>query len=318
MDFLDGKELNTRRLYDYVKSLERIAAEISESLRNHAAKTRAPDMELYDIAIKSSRLMGESEVLKEDLENLLHINDLLTTYSSNLKSANEFKDNLLQMVSHDLKSPLGSIIGFADLITRYPSRSRGYGQKIKSSGAKMLQLVEDLLDSQSLQEGQLRLFREEFLIRECLLEVLEGMSVLAAAKEQILKSKIDLPDDARLNGDEPRIKQMLENLIGNAIKFSPFATEILIRAENTPEHLNIYVQDEGPGITLEDQGHLFEYFRKLSARPTGGETSLGLGLYLVKQLVDLHGGRVGVESDGRSGSVFQLQLPKTEAEARQS
>jgi signal transduction histidine kinase len=130
----------------------------------------------------------------------------------------------------------------------------------------------------------------------------------AAAKKQRIHAATD--EGCIVEGDEDWLRQVLENLLGNAIKYSPERRSIWLAVRKDGGHVRLEVKDEGPGLSDEDKGRLFGRFQRLSARPTGGESSTGLGLSIVKQLVERHGGRVFAESEGRGrGTTFVAELP---------
>jgi signal transduction histidine kinase len=131
----------------------------------------------------------------------------------------------------------------------------------------------------------------------------------AEQKEQSIT--MQLPPECVIKGDEARLRQVIENLISNAIKFSPHGTKInvCLTASDEKGLVRFSVQDEGPGLTDDDKSKVFGHFQKLSARPTGDEHSSGIGLAIVKQIVELHGGHIAVESEVGKGATFVVELP---------
>jgi signal transduction histidine kinase len=146
-------------------------------------------------------------------------------------------------------------------------------------------------------------------------EVVGGNRTLAETKQQTIT--VSGEPSLTLNGDQERLREAIENLVGNAIKYSPVGESIDVGITREGGEAVCRVRDNGPGLSPEDQGRLFGRFQRLSAKPTAGEGSTGLGLSIVKRIAELHGGRVSADSDGPGlGSTFSLHLPAQQAEAK--
>jgi len=265
------------------------------------------EQQAQEISAVNTQLAARNEELDE-------INQELAQTNEQLSEANEFRTRMLSIVSHDLKNPLTSIIGFADVIKfehSPDSPTFNYASRIGETGWRMISLVKDLLDHAARDMGKIELFVEQTDVVAVLKDVLEEYSPKAQEKEQRLV--VSLPESCVISADAKRLHQVMENLLSNAVKYSDHGKTIrvAIDAQYQPHTIRFTVQDEGPGFTEADKKKMFGFFQKLSARPTGGETSTGVGLAIVKQIVELHGGRITVESVVQQGSTFIVELPTT-------
>lgn len=227
------------------------------------------------------------------------------------EDANKLKTEFLSIAAHDLKNPLQSVMGFADLIAEKIDDKEAifsYSNIIKRSSERMFNIITSLLKNLRYDATQLSLKLESADVGEVLQMVLENNSSQIARKSLTLVTHIEPNCLARI--DPAYMSEAFDNLISNAIKYSPIGKQVTVRLQRLSHSLLIDVQDEGQGLTEEDKTKLFLRFQPLSAKPTGGESSTGLGLYIVKQIIEKHGGRVWAESDGRNkGSTFFVELP---------
>ncbi|OGU75855.1 MAG: hypothetical protein A3G43_09425 [Ignavibacteria bacterium RIFCSPLOWO2_12_FULL_56_21] len=226
--------------------------------------------------------------------------------------ANEFKTQLLDLAAHDLKSPLISIRGFAQILRDDPRTSpeaRTSLETIRHLSQSMLTLINDLLDSSAIEQGKIQLVVKRVDLTSVVSAVIDLHRVTAKRKLQTIVFDPAPPGACLINADVGRMQTIVENLVTNAIKFSGHGTTIHVAVVSRNGQARVTVADEGPGLTAEDRHRLFGRFQKLSARPTGGEGSTGLGLSIVKQLVELHAGRVDVQSAPGAGSTFILEFP---------
>ncbi|MBP7865305.1 MAG: hypothetical protein KA419_05085 [Acidobacteria bacterium] len=226
------------------------------------------------------------------------------------QEALRLKTDLMHMAVHDLKNPLQTILGYSELI---PRRLEEKGTVLRMSNSinlsadRMLNLINSLLKSAAIENGKITLNRRCVSLNRVLHEALEGNRVRSEGKNQ--RVEVETDPDVVVRGDEERLREVIDNLVDNAIKYAPPGTLIRVRLTRENGFALFRVQDEGPGLTEEDQKHLFESFHRLSAKPTGSEPSTGLGLSIVRKLVELHGGRVYAESTYGLGSVFVVELP---------
>jgi len=258
---------------------------------------------LQNMNIELERMVGERT------EQLTRANEELSRLNEDLRKANDLKSELLGIAAHDLRNPLSSVMGYGELISRSTDineRIFRYASMIYKSSEKMLTLINELLESASLESGKLELHLARVNLARLAESVLAANEARAAEKGQ--KFVYFAEPDCCVKVDEGRIREAMENLVTNALKYSPLNRPIRVRVKRQADRVRFEVQDEGPGISAEDRDNLFKKFRKLSAQPTAGESSTGLGLYIVKQLVELHGGEVLVESEPGQGSMFVIEL----------
>jgi len=228
-----------------------------------------------------------------------------------LAMANRLKSEFLQIAAHDLRNPLNVILLTASQIP--PEKPDGAGkaydpgEEIRATAGEMLGIIEGLLDTAAMEDGSFKLHRAHLDLADCVNEVVERNRLLAERKSQ--KLVFSASDGCVADVDGARIKQVVDNLVSNAIKFSPFGEPIAVTLQCEGSRARIEVVDRGPGLTEADKKGLFHRFKRLSARPTGGEPSTGLGLANARQLVEFHGGKIGAESDGSGqGSRFWVEL----------
>ncbi|MFH2201913.1 MAG: CBS domain-containing protein [Elusimicrobiota bacterium] len=221
-------------------------------------------------------------------------------------------EELVGIAAHDLKSPLTPILAAAKLLRdeefgTVTAEQRETLDMIVRSGEAMLAIVKDLLEITSLNAGGIRLKPRNFSLRE-LLERSLGPHT-ARAKEKGISLTCTRPEaEASAHGDPERLAEVLDNLVGNALKFTPPGGAVEVEAR-VDDALILRVRDTGPGIAMAERDAIFKRFAKGAARPTQGESSTGLGLSIVKLLVELHGGTIGLESTLGEGSTFTVRIP---------
>lgn len=248
---------------------------------------------LFDI---SARKYLETQLLKA--------NDALV-------GLNEEKNHFLGVAAHDLKSPLNSILGLLNLMRQEQGLSpehQEYLRFIEQSCITMKRLVNNLLDINKIEQGGMAFLKEQILISDLLKKQEKAFKESASAKSITLRVQ-DLTEGRHILSDPDALVRILENLISNALKFSLPNTEVTLKASLTPSHVLLEVNDQGPGINKDELPKLFGKFQRLSARPTAGESSSGLGLSIVKELVSLLNGRIEVATEQSKGSTFSVYLP---------
>ncbi len=228
---------------------------------------------------------------------------------------NDVKNKFLGIVAHDLRHPLGSVKGFINLFLEgYVGSITGEQRELLADADQvlesMLALINNLLDVSILDSGKLSLYKVPGNIAELIRAVLNMYKHQAFTKGIKIEVKVpeNLPD---VEVDQERFKQIVGNLLSNAIKFSHGGTTITITAKAVRHQLLVGVADQGQGIPEHEQINLFKEFSKLSVRPTAGETSTGLGLTIVKRMVEAHDGRIWVESKVGTGTTFYFTLPRS-------
>jgi signal transduction histidine kinase len=229
-----------------------------------------------------------------------------------LEIASKHKSQFLANMSHELRTPLNAILGYAELIMddiygEVPEKIRDVLERVQKSGQHLLSLINAVLDLSKIEAGQLTLSISEYSIQEAVYTAMTSVESLAAEKQ--LKLAVELsPNLPIARGDERRIVQVVLNLVGNAIKFTE-AGEVKVRVTAADGTFIVAVSDTGPGISDEDQGKIFEEFQQADSSSTKQKGGTGLGLSIAKRIIEMHGGRIWVESSLGKGSTFCFTLP---------
>jgi signal transduction histidine kinase len=229
-----------------------------------------------------------------------------------LEIANKHKSQFLANMSHELRTPLNAILGYTELILDniygdVPEKIREVLERLEKNGRHLLGLINDVLDLSKIEAGQLTLSLDEYSMGEVVQTVFTAVEALAAEKKLELKARIS-PDLSVARGDEQRIAQVLLNLLGNAIKFTDEG-QVRVEVTDSDETFLVSVTDTGPGLSEADQETIFEEFQQADGSSTREKGGSGLGLSISKKIVEMHGGRIWVESDVGEGSTFRFTLP---------
>src|SRR5712692_6972772 len=237
-----------------------------------------------------------------------------------LAIANDHKSQFFANMSHELRTPLNGILGFSELLVDglygpLPDKALEVLERIQKDGKHLLVLINDVLDISKIDAGQLSLSLNDYSLQAIVETVVASTGSLAQAKAIEVKAVIS-PDLPIGLGDERRLTQVLLNIVGNAIKFTDTGSvEIRVNAANG--HFNIAVRDTGPGILPEDQARIFEQFQQVDNSITRQKGGTGLGLSIARRLVEVHGGRIDLESTPGVGSTFNIVVPVRVTELRQ-
>ncbi len=249
---------------------------------------------------------------KEKLERLIKVRtDEIRRTNEELEKINREKSELIHIVSHNLKNPLSVILNSGQLILeeiRDTEYVRDLTKIIINASNHMLQAVEELLECELIDSPGFSIKKEKINLVDLIQESIIKNNVNAVRKKQKIIFKAD--SDVIVDGDPSQILEVIDNYISNAIKYSPFNSTIEIKIEENEKFVKVSVKDQGPGLTEKDKERVFRKFTKLSAKPTNHESSTGLGLSIVKKIIELHGGKVGVESNPGKGSLFYFELPR--------
>ena len=249
---------------------------------------------------------------------LMQANRRLSAQWLRLQRANGFKNEILGTVAHDLKNPLGVILGRTEMLTELIGASSSKEsitaqvEHIRDATKRLTSMVDHLISDAMADAFDITIRREPVDIAALVSEVAEANKPSAMNKQQVIA--VSAPPDRFTMCDSDRMREAIDNLISNAIKYSPIGGKIALLVTHDEAHTIIRVTDEGAGLSPEDLGRLFGRFQRLSAKPTAGESSTGLGLSIVKRIIDMHGGKVIADSSGPGqGSTFAIVLPATPA-----
>jgi PAS domain S-box-containing protein len=296
----DKEVLNNGRLLD-------IPEEPIHTKNNGVRMLHARKIPLFDAKGKAQYLLGVSE----DITELKEAREALVRAKDDAERSNKFKDQFLSTMSHELRTPLNAVVGFSELLTEEQygplnDRQKRYVNHIRNGGKHLLRLINDILDLSKIEAGRLQLAIETVPLDACFAEVLDTLRPLADKKSQALLGQ--LLENVSVRADSTRFRQILLNLLGNAIKFTPEGGRIQLKAEQAGNTVRIEVRDSGPGIPPAEQQRIFEAFYRLG-QSTNGTEGTGLGLAITKRLVELHEGQLGIESRVGEGSCFYFSLP---------
>ena len=271
---------------------------IAEELRTHAGQM---EVEVYQRAAE----------VQEANRRLEATNQELLRAKEEAERGSRFKDQFLSTMSHELRTPLNAVLGFSDLLADASygplnDRQRRYVEHIHTGGKHLLSLISDILDLSKIEAGRMELTNESLRVESIFGEVLSVMRPLADKKSQSLSKNSQ--SGLVVRADSVRFKQVLMNLLGNAIKFTPKDGSIELGAHLAGGRVRVEVRDNGPGIPPAEQKRIFEAFYRL--RESGKKTEgTGLGLAITHRLVELHGGELTLDSELGKGSWFYFSLP---------
>jgi signal transduction histidine kinase len=252
--------------------------------------------------------------VRQRTRELLQANARLSAQWNRLQRANAFKSEVLGTVAHDLKNPLGVILGRTEMLTEMvsdaawsPDDVKAQIVHIRTAANRVTEIINTLISDAMADAHDITIKREPVDLVALLRDLVEANQPLAARKDQSIV--LSAPPALASLCDSDRMREAIDNLLSNAIKYSPIGGRIEVGVETRGDATVIRVSDEGPGLSPEDIARLFGRFQRLSAKPTGGETSTGLGLSIVKRIVDLHGGTVTAETTGSAGASFMIAIP---------
>jgi signal transduction histidine kinase len=238
--------------------------------------------------------------------------DEIQDKSRQIEEASKHKSQFLANMSHELRTPLNAILGYAELVLDgiygdAPEKMRNVLERIQTNGKHLLGLINDVLDLSKIEAGQLVLSLNDYSIKDMMQGVYVAVEPLAGNKK--LNFRLEMPPDLPpARGDERRLSQVLLNLVGNAIKFTDTG-EVAMKAAAANGSYTVAVTDTGPGIAEADQAKIFEEFQQSESTHTKAKGGTGLGLAIAKRIVEMHGGRLWVESKLGSGSTFFFTVP---------
>ena len=289
-----------------------VAQPLEERTRQDDLGALAEDLNRMAASLQKSHAELEQKV-EERTRELQATLEQLAVKSRELEDASKHKSEFLANMSHELRTPLNAIIGFSQVLQQklfgeVNDKQEEYLEDILSSANHLLALINDVLDLSKVEAGQVELEKAPFSLREAL----EGGVVMVrerAIEERRRSSTLELdPAVDLVEGDERRIRQVVFNLLSNAVKFTPQGGSVVVGSAQENGEVLVAVTDTGPGIAPQDQERIFEEFQQTEVGEEQREGT-GLGLALSRRLVELHGGRIWVESEPGRGSTFTFTLP---------
>jgi signal transduction histidine kinase len=255
------------------------------------------------VSITYSPLYDEEGRLTQVIANVVDI--------TRFREAEEMKSTFVSVISHELKTPVALIKGYADTLARDDARwdsatLREGLQVIGEESDRLNALINNLLDASRIQAGAFKLEKGDVLISRLAARVVESFRIQAQNHRFLLDFSADFP---YVSGDEERLRQVLNNLVSNAIKYSPAGGEIRVGGWSDGANATIYVADQGIGIPAEEQGKLFQRFYRVDSSLRRSTQGAGLGLFLCKSIVEAHGGRIWLRSEPGKGTTVFFTLP---------
>jgi signal transduction histidine kinase len=254
------------------------------------------------------------ERVRQRTRELTQANARLSAQWTRLQRANAFKSEVLGTVAHDLRNPLAVILGRTEMLTEMvgtaalsPESINAQIGHIRSAANRVTEIVNSLIRDAMADAHDITIRPETIDMVALVKDIVEASQPLAGRKDQTID--VAAPQTLATVCDPDRMREAIDNLLSNAIKYSPPGSRIEVGVGEEGGRTVIRVADQGPGLAPEDMARLFERFQRLSARPTGGEPSTGLGLSIVKRIVDLHDGVVSVHETGPAGSTFTISIP---------
>lgn len=235
---------------------------------------------------------------------------LLKVANEDLQKANELKNQLLQVAAHDLKDPLQVIIGYTDMLQMKLASDKFAAEKLRiiyRSTERMIKLIAGLLEITTIESGKLLIHKGVVDLSEVVESAVKIHQQNSTKKNQKLSCKTE--KRSIVFGDAILLRQIANHVIDNAVKFSPPGKSIWITVEKQDNSIEFTVKDEGPGLEQDELKRMFEKFQRLSSKPTGGEISTGLGLAITRDLVEINGGTIFVESEPGKGTIFTIRFP---------
>jgi signal transduction histidine kinase len=297
--------LISRRVVHPVEVLRQGAARIGAGVLDHRIEVRTGD-ELEALATEFNRMAAQLQ------ESYAGLEQKVEERTRELEIASKHKSQFLANMSHELRTPLNGIQGYTELILdgiygQVPEKIREVLERVQQSGHRLLGLINAVLDLSKIEAGRLTLSLADYSMPGVVQTVCTAVEPLAAEKRLALR--VTVPPDLPVGkGDEQRITQVLLNLIGNAIKFTEVG-EVGVQVTSANGAFTVAVSDTGSGISEADQQKVFEEFQQADSSSTRKKGGTGLGLTIAKKIIDMHGGRIWVESSLGTGSTFWFTLP---------
>lgn len=316
-------EYKKRDLLLKTEELENAYDEISAKNKELEQHRKEIDRQAEELKIaneelerKTESLLDQSDYLHQANENIANMvsklelqNEEILLKNEELLNLNQEKNNLIGIVAHDLKSPLNQIKGLLSLVkmtAKLDDETAKYIGMMEQSAVRLNEMIAKILDTEAIESRKLNLKMESVSLSEILNNVADRY-INDAVKKNIIILK-NIPDAVTAHADRSYAEQVLENLVSNAIKFSPYERTVFINLTTADGKAICEIKDQGPGLSDEDKKKLFGKYQKLSAKPTGNEISTGLGLSIVKKFVEAMDGDIWCESELGNGASFFVKF----------
>ncbi len=297
-------EFNTE---DSIGILGKTLIKMAVSLKKSFAKIERQRDEIEEYS-KTLELKVEDRT-----KELNQTNKELNSANKVLTELNKEKNEFLSIAAHDLKNPISAIGNTSQLMLDYPNMEENQKEEfyrmILQSSANMTRIIKSILDVNAIEEGKLQLNIIRLNLSEIIILVINSNSVSAKSKNLTINFDI-MESPVEIEGDKNAVTQILDNLMSNAIKFSPKGKNVSIELREKESSVLVAIKDEGPGLSTEDKSQLFKKYARLSARPTGGEQSTGLGLSIVKKIAERMNAQVDCYSEIGKGATFSVEFNK--------
>ena len=264
-----------------------------------------------DVAVRTDESHTEIQSVGRDVTDRANAERALSDARDQAEAANRAKSRFLAMVSHEVRTPLNGILGMADLLldTRLTPEQATYAKAVKTSGDTLLALIEEILDFSKIESGKLDIEARPFALGAMIEDMVELLAPRAQAKGIEIASYVDERLPERVTGDGTRLRQVLINLAGNAIKFTETGgVAIVVEPGIWPGEINFKVRDTGIGIAPEEQARIFREFEQAEAGAANAAGGTGLGLAISQQIVERMGGTISVESKPGAGALFEFTV----------
>lgn len=291
------------------RDIERMYDDLLRINNEQANLLRSTVLELSSMKRRPTETIDEMMELNNELASLQRE---LARQNVTLERLNQQKNQLLGMVAHDLRNPLGVVAGYArtmmeGLAGPTTERQQRFLERIARTSEHMLRMVDDLVDLSSIESGRVELERRELDLAAMLADAVALNRVLAERKG--IAIELDVTGTLTVAADGGKLRQVVDNLLSNAVKYSHEDTTVRIEARVTDPVVQVSVEDQGQGIPEAELARLFEPFGRTSVKGTAGEKSTGLGLAIVKRILEAHDGTIEVQSEVGVGSTFRFTLP---------
>jgi signal transduction histidine kinase len=289
--------------------------ELLDAAKREQTKSRANNILILIsvIAFLILLLLYISNRLKSKTNQILvQQQKIIEHHNHQLQLLNNEKNDLIKVLAHDLRSPLSTILNASDLLKKnkkLTDKEQQLNDFISDSSKKIESMISKILDVDAIESGSLNMKLESFDVNEVISKI--KLDNTEKANKKGINVSTELAEKAVIVADRFFTAQVIHNLLSNAIKFSESEKEIQLKTTNTNNHIRIIVKDQGPGLTEEDQSKLFKKYQKLSAEPTAGESTIGLGLSIVKTYTELMKGTISFNTTLGRGTEFYVDLPKS-------